>query len=215
MAMNRHVKTLGLVVLAASAGVAGTIALAEPKDEHAKMPEMKLPAGWTMEDMQACMMAGTPGREHQAMAKDAGVWKGKNKMWMGPDMPAVESESTSTVTMLMDGRFVKVDSDGMMPDMGPFKGLGLYGFDNVSKKFQGVWIDNWGTGIMTGEGEMSTDGTTMTWNYTYNCPVRKKPATLRQVERTTGAGTKLMEMFATDPKSGKEYKMVEIAFTRQ
>jgi hypothetical protein len=168
-----------------------------------------------MDDMQACMAAGTPGPEHKLLARDVGVWAGKNKMWMGPDMPPADSASTTTVTSILDGRFVLVESDGEMPGMGPFKGYGIYGFDNVTKKYQGMWIDNWGTGMMTGEGEMSSDASTMTINYTYNCPVRKKPATLRQIERVTGENTKLMQMFATDPKSGKEYKMVEIEFTRK
>ena len=36
-----------------------------------------------------------------------------------------------------------------------------------------------------------------------------------QIERITGKDTRVMEMYGTDPKSGKEFKMMEIALTRK
>ncbi len=102
-----------------------------------------------------------------------------------------------------------------MPGMGPFNGFGLYGFDNVSQKFQGVWIDNMGTGMMTGTGELSSDGKTLTWTYNYTCPMLKKPTTMREVDRITGKDTRTMEMFGTDPVTGKEYRMMEVLLTRK
>jgi hypothetical protein len=115
----------------------------------------------------------------------------------------------------MDGRFTKCEITGDMPGMGPFNGFGLYGYDNVAQKFQSTWIDNCGTGMMTGTGELSSDGRTLTWNFSYHCPITRKPTTLREVERITGKDTKTLEMFGIDPKSGKEFKMMEIAFTRK
>jgi hypothetical protein len=46
----------------------------------------------------------------------------------------------------MDGRFIKLEMEGDMPGMGPFHGFGLYGYDNVSQKYQATWIDNCGRG---------------------------------------------------------------------
>lgn len=76
-------------------------------------------------------------------------------------------------------------------------------------------MDNCGTGIMNGSGELSSDGKTMTWKYTYNCPITKQPTVMRQVETTTGPNAKTLEMFGADPKSGKEYKMMLIEYTRK
>jgi hypothetical protein len=136
-------------------------------------------------------------------------------MWMAPGAEAMKSACTSTVTTMMDGRYLKCEMAGEMPGMGPFNGFGLVGFDNVSQKFVGNWIDNHSTGIMNGEGELSPDGKTLTWRYTYNCPVTKKPAVMREVERMTGENTKTLEMFGNDPKSGKEFKMMSIDFTKK
>lgn len=203
--------------------VAGMFAMGQPaKDSKpaapahapAGQPDMKLPPGWTAEDMQACMAAGIPGEQHKALAKGVGTWAGKNTMWMAPGTEPMKSDCTSTITMIMDGRYCKCDMSGDMPGMGPFTGQGIVGFDNVSQKFVGTWIDNMGTGIMNGTGELSKDGKVMTWNYTYNCPITKKPAILREVETHADANTMKLEMFGNDPKTGKEFKMMQIDFTR-
>ena len=180
-----------------------------------KQQEMKLPPGWTQEDMQACMTAGTPGEQHKRLTRDAGKWHGKSTMWMGPGGEPMTHEITSTVTPVMGGRYIKMETKGDVPGMGPYHGAGHYGYDNVSQKYVSTWLDNHSTGIMVGEGEASEDGNTMTWKYTYNCPMQKKPTTMREVETWTGTNTKTFEMFGVDPKSGQEFKMMHIELTRK
>jgi Protein of unknown function (DUF1579) len=221
--MNRNkLFALALIAAVGLATLGGSMAIAEPAKEtkpaggQAGHPaDMKLPPGWTESDMQACMAAGTPGKMHERLAKTVGVWQGKNTMWMYPGAEPATSESTTTITAIMDGRYVKVEAAGDMPGMGPFSGFGINGFDNVTQKFVSTWIDNCGTGIMNGTGELSADGKTMTWNSTYNCPINKKPTPFRQVETITGPNTMTLEMFGVDPKSGKEYKMMVIEYTKK
>jgi hypothetical protein len=205
------VAVVGLIALA------GSLAVADPsKDASAgAATELKLPPGWTEEDMKACMMAAMPGKKHEILAEGAGEWRGKTSMWMAPNSEPMQSECTSTAKPVMDGRFLRVEVEGEMPGMGPYNGVGVYGFDNVSQKFVSTWFDNQSTGIMYGEGELSDDGKTMTWNYKYNCPITKKPTPLREVETITGPNTKTLEMFGTEPKSGEEFKMMEIEFTKK
>ena len=136
-------------------------------------------------------------------------------MWMAAGTEPTLSECTTNVTSIMDGRYIKTEVLGDMPGMGPFNGFGISGFDNVSQKYVSTWIDNCGTGIMTGTGELSADAKTMTWTFTYNCPIQKKPVTMRQVEHYTGHDTMTLEMFGPDPKTGKEYKSMEISYTRK
>ena len=132
-----------------------------------------------------------------------------------PGAEPVKSECVSTITPMMDGRFVKCEIKGDMPGMGPFEGFGIYGFDNVSQKFVSSWIDNQGTGMMTGTGELSDDGKVMTWKFDFNCPLTKKASVMREVETVTGPNTKRFEMFGPDPKTGKEMKMMTIDFTKK
>jgi hypothetical protein len=201
---------IGIAIIACS------IAFAEPgAEKSANVPQIKLPPGWTEADMQACMLASTPGKMHEQLAKTAGDWQGKQTMWMYDGADPVQNEVTSKVTPIMDGRFLKIEFSGQNPAMGPFSGFGLTGYDNVSGKVVSTWIDNWSTGIMTGTGQISDDGKTITTNMSHNCPINKKPTVIRQIETLTGPGTKTLELFSTDPKSGKEFKMLSIELTRR
>ncbi len=215
------------------AAIAGSVALAQPakdakpaqpakpaapaKDAKpaAGQPEHGMPgmSEQQQKDMQMCMEAATPGPQHAHLAKGVGTWNGKCKMWMAPDSEAMTMDCTSTVTSLMDGRFFKVEVTGSMMGM-PFTGSGINGYDNVSQKFVSTWFDNFGTGMMTGTGEQSADGKVLTWKYNFNCPITKKPIVMRQVETQTGPNSFTLEMFGPEPHSGKEFKSMEISFTR-
>jgi len=212
--------------LLVSLGLAGVVAIAEPAKETKEAqtaaaasasgaPEMKLPPGWTEEDMKACMVAGTPGKMHERLAKDVGTWQGKSTMWMPGVSEPTKSDCTMTISSLMDGRYFKGEMAGEMPGMGPYNGMGIMGFDNVSQKFVANWLDNHSTGIMNGTGELSSDGKSINWKYDYHCPITKKPTVMRQVETNEGDGKKTLEMFGPDPKTGKEFKMMRIELSRK
>jgi hypothetical protein len=178
-------------------------------------PEFKLPEGWTAEDLQACMKAGTPGEMHKQLAAQAGEWTGKESMTMAPGATPMTTECASACTVLMDGRFLRCDFSANLPGMGPYKGLGIVGYDNVAKKFQGIWLDNHSTGMMIGAGELSSDGKKLTWKYAHTCPITNKPTIMREVETFTGPNSKTLEMFGVDPKTGKEFQMMRIDLTRK
>ena len=215
-----HLPLLGLVALTATLTYAQEAKKAPAANPPAKAAgaqgqgEMKLPPGMTMEDMAACMAAATPGAQHKVLAQSIGTWTGQCKMWMAEGMEPTVSECTANYSSLMEGRYTKCEVSGSTP-MGPFVGLGTYAFDNVAQKYQSTWLDNCGTGIGTGTGELSADGKTMTWTYTFNCPIRKGPTTMRQVEKSTGPNAMTVEMYGSDPKTNKEFKMMEIAYTRK
>jgi hypothetical protein len=206
-----------LFAVFAAATLNGIVATADTATgpQSAGEGQMQLPPGWTAEDMQAMQAAGTPGKMHEHLAQDIGTWKCKTSMWMTPGTEPMTSEGTSTVTPLLDGRFIQVAMDGEMPGMGPYNGLGIYGYDNVSEQFVSTWIDNHGTGMMNGTGQLSEDGKTLTWEFTGNCPVTRKPVTMREVDTVTGPNTRTLEMFGTPPKGGEEFKMMSIESTRE
>src|SRR2546430_17285554 len=100
----RKLSCCGFVSAVALAVIIGTIAIAgTPKDSKSAAPdEIKLPAGWTESDMKACMVAGTPGKSHEQLAKDLGVWHGKAPMRMNPGADPRVTQCTYTVTSLID-----------------------------------------------------------------------------------------------------------------
>lgn len=214
--MNRKYVLSAVVVAVCVGALIATWSIVRAKESKSDAPpQMKLPAGWTMDDMKACILAATPGKMQELLAKDAGEWEGKSTMWMGPDSEPITSDCTSTVTPIMDGRYIKVEMKGDMPGLGPYHGGGVYGFDNVAKKFVACWIDNHSTGIMNGEGELSSDGKSITWTNKFYCPITKKQHTMTEVDTNTGPNTKVLEMSGDDPKTGKHYKMMRIELTRK
>lgn len=206
--------------IVAVVAVAGAVVCSSPlasigEDKAAAAPEAKLPPGWTAEDMQAYMVAATPGKMHELLRQSVGEWTGKCQTWMAGMEQPMESQCTATTTPLMDGKFVKCEMKGDMPGMGPYQGYGIYGYDNVAQKFQCTWLDNLGTGMMVGTGDLSADGKTLTWNFAFHCPITKKQMVMREIETYTGPNTKRLEMFGPDPKSGKEFKMMQLDLTKK
>lgn len=204
--------------------VAGSIAIAQPAKETKPATKTTsaqpatdhaLPPGMTPEEMQACMIAGTPGEQHKFLAECAGEWAAKTTMWMAPGAEPMKCDGVSTVTSIMDGRFTKVEMSGEMPGMGPYTGIGTFGYDNAAGKYVATWICNMGTNIMVGTGEVSSDKRTITWTYDYVCPVTKKLSSMRDVEHRIDKNNMKIESFAKDIKTGKEFKMMEIVLTRK
>lgn len=179
------------------------------------------PAAPAQPDMQAMMenwtKAMTPGPQHAHLAKSVGTWEGTVKMWMDPSMPPSESKCTTVITSVMGGRYIQGTTNGMM-NMGeasaPFEGMGLYGFDNVQKKYQAVWIDNMGTGMMTGVGDLSANGKVLIWTMTMADPMTGQVITSREVDTQIDANTQVMEMFVVGP-DGKEFRTMEIRYSRK
>lgn len=217
----RNLTTLAVLFLTASPFLVGCSSTKSdvqstdrPKSaEHGDMASM-LPPGMTEADMMACMQAGTPGEEHALLAKSAGRWSGKSTMWMAPGTTPMTNACFATMTPLMDGRFVHAEYKGDMEGMGPFHGIGFYGFDNVTQEYVSTWIDNMGTGIMTGTGEASNSGKTITWNYVFNDPMTKKPMKMREVESHPDANTMTLEAYMADRATGKEFLMMRIEMKR-
>src|SRR5688572_33337664 len=90
-------------VVAACALAVAAVAVVQAQEGK----EKKAPPGMSEADMKACMEAATPGPKHAFLTDGTGVWTGPTTMWMAPGAEPVKSECTSTVTSIMDGRFVR------------------------------------------------------------------------------------------------------------
>jgi uncharacterized protein DUF1579 len=164
-----------------------------------------------MEEMMAKLAA--PGPNHERLKKLAGDWNLTVKWTWDPSQPMQTTNSTSTITTLMDGRYCQEQSSGEM--MGrPFQGMGLTGYDNVLKKYESVWIDNAGTGIMRSEGTADASGNVVNWTGEESDPMTGKLTKVRMVTRFLDDNHHVFEMYIKDP-AGKEYKSMEISYERK
>ena len=154
-----------------------------------------------------------PGEPHKLFATLAGSWTTQTKEWMEPGKPPMESAGTAETKMLLDGRFLYQEYNAQMMGL-PFSGIGIDGYDNVTKKYVTAWIDTMGTGIFFMEGTASPDGKTITLKGSHPEPGGGKMSH-RAVWTIKDANSQTFEMYGTHGHGGKEMKFLEIVYTRK
>ncbi len=163
--------------------------------------------------MEAWMKAATPGPEHQRLESLAGSWAGVVKMWMEPGKPPIESTCTTERKWILGGRFLQEEVKGQFMGQ-PFHGIGLTGYDNLQKKYTGVWVDSMSTAISTSLGTADASGKVLTYTREEIDPLSGKKTKGKDVLHLKGPDQQLLEMFKEGP-NGKEIKVMEITFTRK
>jgi hypothetical protein len=164
--------------------------------------------------MKNWMAYATPGEPHKMLAKSNGTWKGEVTMWTAADAPPSTSTMTMVNKMVMDGRYQVSEAKGNMMGM-PFNGMSTTGYDNYKKVFISTWFDNMGTGIMKTEGpwDEATKSTTLTGKGFD--PGNGREYDFKEVYKIIDDNNQLMEMYGPDPKTGKQFKTMEIKLTRK
>jgi hypothetical protein len=168
-----------------------------------------LPPGVTPEMMQEMMAAMQPGPKHSELAKQVGEWDADCEHYM-PGMPVEKSKGSAKTTLVMNGRFLREEFKGTMMGQ-PFDGLMLLGYDNNLKRYDSMWIDSMGTGMMVthSKGESPDELTG-----SFYCPMVKKEITARLVTKVVNDDKHVFEMHAPGP-DGKEALMMRITYTRK
>lgn len=108
-------------------------------------------------EMMVWMQAAQPGQHHEHLAPFVGTWKGTVQMWMAPDAPEMTEESVTEVAWIMGDRFLEWKHTGNYGDM-PYEARAIEGYNNVDKRYESMWIDNFGTLVMYFTGSCSDDG---------------------------------------------------------
>ena len=163
-----------------------------------------------MEKMKALT---SPTEAHKALEPFVGKWTYTGKFWMTPDVPAQDMVGTTENTLIYGGRFLKQTIEG--PWMGEtFEGLGFTGYDNIKGEYVSTWIDSMGTGIMTVAGQYDEATKTLSQSGANSCPMTGEKARPGRSEWTMvdqNHNTYTSYMLGPD---GKEFKMMEISYTR-
>lgn len=154
----------------------------------------------------------TPNENHKVLDALVGDWDYTVKWWMSPDAKPEVSTGTSKIDWIMGGRFIEYTVEGT--SMGqPFEGMGLTGYNNEKKQYQSIWIDNMGTGIMTGSGNYDPNTKTLTDKGTFSCPAEGQKS-YRGVTKIIDKDNITYEWYMTGP-DGKEFRAMEIVYIRK
>ncbi len=169
------------------------------------------PGADPMPDMASMMAYATPGEAHAELAKGEGKWNVAGKIFMAPGAPPMEMEATAEVSMILDGRFLVEEFHGSMMGM-PFEGQLLLGYNNITKEYQSVWIDNFGTGLTWAAGPESEGGSVHLAGEIVD-PRSPGGRPFRQVSTHEGGDRATMQMYDTLP-DGSEFLVMELVYTR-
>jgi hypothetical protein len=131
------------IAIAGWLGLSSAVSLGQEK----QAPERK-------EDkaMAAEMALAGPAEEHRRLEALAGAWDEEIKVWFRPGATPITIKAKSVNTMILGGRFLKMESKGTMGGM-TVEALSIVGFDRRTKKYTQVGYDSTGTYYVTAAGE--------------------------------------------------------------
>lgn len=172
----------------------------------------KLPQGLDPEAMQQMMAeAAKVGPEHEVLKHAVGKWKTETTLYCPTLQKPERSEGTAVFKLLLGGRFLEEHFNGTVQGK-PYRGMGLVGYDNVKKKYTGVWLDTMSTAIMHTEGTFDEDTNTMTEIGEMDSPIG--PLRMKMVTKPVDENKFIFTMYMLQPDGG-ESKTMEIVYTRQ
>ena len=160
------------------------------------------------------MQTGRPGPEHEQLGAFVGTFRSRVKLWMGPGDPVLSS-GTMVNTSDLGGLFVRQEYTGDRGE-GPFpafEGRGFWGYNQVTRAYEAVWIDNAGTMIQYESGTVDASGTVWTMSGTVPHPRTGKAMTKRSVITLVDPDHHQLEMWFDT--GDNEVKAMEIDYTRK
>ena len=185
----------------------------KPSDSTTRKPGDWVPIDSATE-MKAWMEYAAPGEAHKTLAKSNGNWTGQVTSWAAIDAPPTTSTATVVNKMIMGGLYQESDYNGNFMGM-PFQGMGITGYDNYRKKYLSTWVDNMGSGILSMQGSVDSATKAITFTGSMINPANGKRCIIKQVNTIVDDNNQLMEMYGPDPKTGKQFKDMEIKLTRK
>ena len=191
----------------AAAALAVAVAAAAVTQQDAQMsPEQQ-------KAMEAWMRYATPGPSHKLLEPFVGSWNVTMTMWEAPGASPYSSQGTSENVWVLGGRFVQQTVAAEMMGQ-PFSGIGYTGYDNFKQKFVGTWMDSMGTMVMISSGSADASGKVLTFTAEMDDVVSGRRMSVREVTRVIDHDKHVFEMYGPD-KSGKEFRTLEIVYTRK
>jgi len=202
-------KKLVLSLLAVGCGL--SLALAQetaptPEEQSAMMEEM----------MTKAKELGSPGDWHAKLNPVIGTWDVETRMWMGGEGSGepIASKGTATNSWILGGRYVRQEYLGEMMGQ-PFIGFSLTGYDNYSKKYVSMWIDDMSTMFSTMEGSVDRTGKVFTLYGKMHEPMTGElDKTVKYVLRIVNTDRHVFEIHDTyigEPNT----KVMELTYTRK
>ncbi|MFQ5411374.1 MAG: DUF6370 family protein [Phycisphaerae bacterium] len=180
---------------------------AKKKDDKAKKPGP--PA--MNEEMMAWMKAGTPNENHERLNGMIGHWKATCKMWQNPDGEPMVSSGTCENFWILQKHYAMTKFQGEFMGM-PFEGAGIFGYDNLKKRYFSNWIDSMSTGVMIEYGTYDEATNTYTYTGEFDTPTGGKMKSRSHI-KILSKDKHVLTMYHGED-ADKLHKVMEIVYER-
>ncbi len=156
--------------------------------------------------------ATKPGPEQEFLAKRAGEYTRTIKFVAQPNADANASTGTAKISVALGGRFIVEENNDTVFGR-PVSGTRIYGFNNITKQYEAVWMYTGSTAMIFLTGTSSDGGKTIDLTgATQNLHGEKVPlhATIRQVD-----DNQFVVTLMSTGEDGKEAAFQETTYTRK
>ncbi|HEY0608339.1 MAG TPA: DUF1579 family protein [Chitinophaga sp.] len=160
-----------------------------------------------------------PGRFHEMLARSNGTWMGEGTMQFSSEGQRVSAGASMIVNkMSSDGLYQISEVKGNIKPGGmgaPWTGLRITGYDNARNIFTRAMI---GDGpaiegvVMEGQWDEAKRSITFPFKRTDQSG---KERILKEVYTIVDENTEVLEIYDTDPKTNKEFMMLQVKWMRQ
>jgi internalin A len=156
--------------------------------------------------------ADAPGPYHDHFKPLVGDWSVAVQWWAGPGATPIQTEGLATKKLILGGRFLEESFRGESNGE-TFTVLVLLGYDGAKQQYSGNWVDTRSTGFHLSTGTCDESGKTITMTETLTDAKGNKTGHSRSVIQVINDSKHVVEMHLAGA-DGKEYKSLEIAYTR-
>lgn len=154
-----------LIVMLLAYGASASAQSKQQSETQSKAPAQT--ADRSAEEMKREMQNARPGPEHKRLAKLAGEYTTATKFFAAPGAAPMESSGDAKLSLTLDGRFLVEEDTGTFAGQ-PSKAFKMLGYNNASKRYEGIWTYTMSTAIMTLNGTSSDGGKTATFSASWD-----------------------------------------------
>ena len=164
-------------------------------------------------EIDPCMAAGIPGPQHELLKNFEGNFEAAVQFWMQPGAEPDASVGRMESRWILGNRFLEQKYSSTFAGM-PFEGRGMFGYNNVDGRFEGVWADTMSTGMMTEAGTFDERTNTFTMVGRVTDPGSMKVMKKKTVIQFKDANEHSMSMHFCEEGATEYWKCMEIQYRR-
>ena len=159
--------------------------------------------------MADSVKSDAPESPADVFLKDIGTWDADIEVRSTPGGPVQRSKGVYTNRLIADGRWLVTDYRN---ETTGFEGHGIYGYDELKKKYAGVWVDAQRTFLTVAEGNYNESQRSLA----LSSEIKMAGRTLRwrEVTETKDPDTQVFRSFMPVPEGG-EFEMITVTYRRR